>query len=1087
MSLVLSSDLKDDIGCERDSSTIEMEDSTIFVETDNETSLDIDYDHSGLEFSSQSKGGVRLSFETSSTMIIDDGDREQCIASQETQMCNRTIDSEVEAPFDDDIKSAESNHSRKSQSSIIILGDNVDCIESVHSRQSQASTVDDDKRVESNHSKESEESEIIFDDDDKREESERSPSLQNCDREGFNNKRSSLRSFLPGRKALKEDARESEKVDFNKPRSLRSFLPSQHVLVEDDTESESEESVDFRYRKRGDTKFKSSLDLIYGHDEAAPSSSDPLSTSFSSDRRSTFADSRDSQHNRSFRISKNPFEMKAERIEAFCYNRGMEIAMGVLYFALNYLVAAHGAYQFTEAGGWTTDDDILRITLPIARAGGRLVTLNCALLLLTGCKYLWTVIRTHVAPVIPIGFPIDDIMPKYHRYVALTVIVSGCIIHTLPQIVNYVTKSISINHEGMEIWTFWDELATKQLLYSGTLLAVIFSTFYLTTLKAFRKTAAGFRWFWFFHIGGIATAYPLLLIHGTCRGRPVFLYFASLPLLLYLFDICMRRSKISTAKILRWETHEDEGQEITELIVECPPNFEYTPGQYAEIKFPPISGFEWHPFTIASAPNEQTYSKDGKKRIVFYIKNLGRWTGALFEYASAFDLSKARQAQKIYIRGPHGAPAMNYFAYKHILVIGSGVGVAPLLSIWKYLVAKGKPMASVKERNLQNLIQKTIHKSVVDASENMSLLDETPDVEGRDADIAFGEALDIASAKSHSTLRADSIFLQTILESMTVSLSLFAIFVLGETFTIVLQVFGSVSVANTIGYSLSIFALIVHGTTIIASTIAMGWRVYCRNFRCWLEFSIVFLDSIAIWFSIRSNLKVLDGQQNDMEDIIIYFTIFTYVVILHAIRIFHMFYVALRPATTPATVTKAKKKKKKRGSFSFNHKVGEKAEICSVEGILINRKYSSMRFAAKDLLPPIVENNLSDLYSMEFYGTREKEREEDEQLLIKDMMGASRREEASSDIKTSLLYGNQKKYFCAGRPDWNRIFLKAIARAHCTNEEGESVGVFFCGSPAIAKDLQAEAKRVTAQHQFAMKQLDGKPCKCKLFVHTESF
>ena len=112
--------------------------------------------------------------------------------------------------------------------------------------------------------------------------------------------------------------------------------------------------------------------------------------------------------------------------------------------ALNVLVAALGAYQFTEIGGWTTDNDILRVTLPIARAGGRLVTFNCALLLLTACKYLWTCVRTYIVPVLPIGFPIDNIMPKYHRYVALTIIVSGCIIHALPQIVNYATKSITM-------------------------------------------------------------------------------------------------------------------------------------------------------------------------------------------------------------------------------------------------------------------------------------------------------------------------------------------------------------------------------------------------------------------------------------------------------------------------------------------------------------------------------------------------------------------------------------------------------------------------------------------------------------------
>jgi NAD(P)H-flavin reductase len=38
------------------------------------------------------------------------------------------------------------------------------------------------------------------------------------------------------------------------------------------------------------------------------------------------------------------------------------------------------------------------------------------------------------------------------------------------------------------------------------------------------------------------------------------------------------------------------------------------------------------------------------------------------------------------IRGPFGAPALNYAAYQHIVVIGSGIGVTPLLSMWKYLV-----------------------------------------------------------------------------------------------------------------------------------------------------------------------------------------------------------------------------------------------------------------------------------------------------------------------------------------------------------------------------------------------------------------
>ena len=178
-------------------------------------------------------------------------------------------------------------------------------------------------------------------------------------------------------------------------------------------------------------------------------------------------------------------------------------------------------------------------------------------------------------------------------------------------------------------------------------------------------------------MGGVATAYPLLILHGTCKGSPIFLYVQLLPLLLYIFDISMRRSKTKTTKVLEWTCHdEDNGEHITELVIECPSNFNYTPGQYAELKFSPISTTEWHPFTIASAPSDDdldisefnnwvqsnyieagTKPKKKTKKLVFYIKSTGRWTEALYNYALAFDLNKAIKETEISIRGPHGAPA----------------------------------------------------------------------------------------------------------------------------------------------------------------------------------------------------------------------------------------------------------------------------------------------------------------------------------------------------------------------------------------------------------------------------------------------
>ena len=42
----------------------------------------------------------------------------------------------------------------------------------------------------------------------------------------------------------------------------------------------------------------------------------------------------------------------------------------------------------------------------------------------------------------------------------------------------------------------------------------------------------------------------------------------------------------------------------------------------------------------------------------------------------------------------------------------------------------------------------------------------------------------------------------------------------------------------------------------------------------------------------------------------------------------------------------------------------------------------------------------------------------------------------------------------AGRPDWHKIFSEMITRVHRENPQGESIVVFYCGSPAVALDLK---------------------------------
>jgi respiratory burst oxidase len=431
---------------------------------------------------------------------------------------------------------------------------------------------------------------------------------------------------------------------------------------------------------------------------------------------------------------------------------------------------------------------------------------------------------------------------------------------------------------------------------------------------------------------------------------------------------------------------------------------------------------------------------------------------------------------------------MNYFEYKHIIVIGSGIGVTPLMSIWKYLIQKGTS-TTLGEKSVEGstLTFDTSSYNTYDEDNNVELNEQT----------LLEQEQSEQQHQQKTMLRKISIKIEKVLESVTISMFLLLFFVMGETIAIVMQMFTFSNGANLFGSFMSIIALIVHGCNVIVSTIVVGPYLYIRLFKFWLEVCIIVVDSFALWISLIGYMYPNSYSQRANNTT--YFCLFGVVVVLHAIRIFHIFYTTLKPPKDNNT-------NNNNNNNSFDNGSNQ---MCSIQGILINKYYSGMRFAAKSLMPPLG----SKLFSMEFYGTREKPELKDvsgrEEEIITDLMGKSEFVRISSfNSLTEIQNQNnnrggsstkQENYlsFKCGRPDWRHIFLKAMAKAHAqTNNDknsgskvsrGESVGVFFCGSPAITADLQTMAKEVTAQHQFTKKHLDGKACKCKLIVHSENF
>ncbi|CAL8130286.1 unnamed protein product [Orchesella dallaii] len=64
---------------------------------------------------------------------------------------------------------------------------------------------------------------------------------------------------------------------------------------------------------------------------------------------------------------------------------------------------------------------------------------------------------------------------------------------------------------------------------------------------------------------------------------------------------------------------------VTHVVIKRPSNFDFRPGDYVFVRIPKIAKYEWHPFTISSAPEQLD-------EIWLHVRACGQWTTKLYEY-----------------------------------------------------------------------------------------------------------------------------------------------------------------------------------------------------------------------------------------------------------------------------------------------------------------------------------------------------------------------------------------------------------------------------------------------------------------------
>jgi NADPH oxidase 1 len=132
------------------------------------------------------------------------------------------------------------------------------------------------------------------------------------------------------------------------------------------------------------------------------------------------------------------------------------------------------------------------------------------------------------------------------------------------------------------------------------------------------------------------------------------------------------------------------------------PSFKYVAGQWLFLQVPELSKFQWHPFTITSAPEDPYVS--------VHIRQVGDFTRALGDRLGVgpsvvasmtqaalkgtekdnkdatrgdfVELDGALSLPALRIDGPYGAPAEDVFNKQVAVLVGAGIGVlVPRISV----------------------------------------------------------------------------------------------------------------------------------------------------------------------------------------------------------------------------------------------------------------------------------------------------------------------------------------------------------------------------------------------------------------------
>ncbi|KAJ6622253.1 NADPH oxidase isoform 2 [Mycena sp. CBHHK59/15] len=387
----------------------------------------------------------------------------------------------------------------------------------------------------------------------------------------------------------------------------------------------------------------------------------------------------------------------AHKVNVWLINEGQRHVFFGVFLILHVIAAILAWLHYSLKDNLNNARATFGITFVIARSAAVVLHIDVIFILLPVCRNFISVMRRT---------PIGDVIPfdkniTLHKATAWSIVI-GSLVHTLAHVVNLYRLTMadtSAKTLGKRVTFFITANFIIGPLWTGWLMWVALGVMvYYAIEKRRRANNGGFEKFWYTHHLFIPF-FILWQLHGMfCMIKPdrppycsyktigVFWRYWIVGGTIWIYERILREVRS------RHVTYIHKVIQHPSKVLELQIKKEKTTtraGEYIFINCPEISYFQWHPFTLTSAPQEDYIS--------IHIRVEGDFTTALATAVGCdFEAKKnagaaatvvnppiSRALPRIMVDGPFGTCSEEFLNYETVLLVGAGIGVTPFASILK--------------------------------------------------------------------------------------------------------------------------------------------------------------------------------------------------------------------------------------------------------------------------------------------------------------------------------------------------------------------------------------------------------------------